>query len=42
MGFLMNTSVLGESYQLVFRLDIETTSLVYIGASDHVNDVYKK
>jgi hypothetical protein len=42
MGFLMGKGVLGESSQLIFRLDIETNHLIYIGASEYITDVYKK
>lgn len=41
-GFLMNTSLLGETPCLIFRFDFETNSLKYIGLQESFIAVYQK
>lgn len=41
-GFFMNKALLGKSHDIIFRFDVETLTLIYIGYVDSLYDVYKK
>ncbi len=40
-GLFMNKSLLGKSHDIIFRFDVETQTLKYIGYVDSLCDVYK-